>query len=122
MTITRKDFLGAATGGTVLLLLQSCGGGGGGSGGGGGGGGGGGQTCGSSGAAITGNHGHVLSIPAADLTATTNRTYGITGTGDHPHSVTFTPAQLAALGAGTSVMVMSTVNSAHDHAVTATCT
>ena len=121
MTITRKDFLGATAGGTVLLLLQS-GGGGGGGGYGGGGGGGGGQSCGSTGAAISGNHGHVLSIPAADLTATTNRTYGITGTADHTHSVTFTPAQLASLGSGMSVMVMSTVNSSHDHAVTATCT
>lgn len=118
MTITRKEFLGAAAGATVLLLLQSCGGGGGdddddpppG-----------GQSCGSSGGAIAGNHGHVLSIPTADLSATTNRTYSITGTADHAHSVTFTPAQLAALGAGQSVMVLSTTDLAHNHEVTATC-
>src|SRR5262245_33642236 len=127
MTITRKDFLGAAAGGTVLLLLQSCGGGGDGYGGGGGGGGGGGRggggmSCGASGSAIAGNHGHVLSIPAADLTSSTNMTYGITGTADHPHSVTFTPAQLQALAAGQSVMVTSTTNASHDHLVTARCT
>jgi hypothetical protein len=118
MTITRKGFLGAAAGGTVLLLLQSCGGGGGddddddppG-----------GQSCGASGAAIAGNHGHTLVIPSADLTSTTNVTYSITGTADHGHSVTFTPAQLTALGAGQSVMVTSTTNLAHDHVVTASC-
>lgn len=120
MTITRKRFLSAATGGTVLLLLQGCGGGGGddddddnggpstGS-------------CGATGTAIAGNHGHALSIPAADLTATTNRTYDITGSANHAHSVTFTPAQLAMLDAGQSVMVTSTTNSAHEHVVTASC-
>jgi hypothetical protein len=134
MAITRKDFLGAAAGGTVLLLLQGCGGGGdggetdntqpGGDGGGGGGGNDdpGAQSCGAGDAAIAGNHGHALSIPAADLTSTSNRTYDITGTADHGHSVTFTPAQLQALGAGQSVMVTSTTDSAHDHVVTARCT
>lgn len=114
MTITRKDFLGAAAGSTVLLLLQGCGGGGdnppppa--------------QSCGASGAAIAGNHGHSLSIARADLDATTNQTYNITGTANHAHSVTFTPAQLQALKAGQSVMVNSTTDAAHDHAVTASC-
>ena len=120
MTITRKAFLGAATGGTVLLLLQGCGGGGGddddddpptG-----------GQSCGASGNAIAGNHGHMLTIPSADLTATANRTYDIAGTANHGHTVTFTPAQLQALGTGQSVMVTSSTDSAHDHVVTATCT
>jgi hypothetical protein len=123
MTISRKAFLGAASGGAVLLLLQGCGGGGGddddddggnpppG-----------GQSCGSSGNAIAGNHGHMLTIPAADLSATTNRSYDITGTANHAHTVTFTPAQLQALGAGQSVMVTSSTDSAHEHVVTATCT
>ena len=120
MTITRKRFLSAATGGTVLLLLQACGGGGGddddddnGNGGAG--------SCGATGNAIAGNHGHALSIPAADLTATTNRTYDITGTANHAHSVTFTPAQLQMLDAGQTVTVTSSTNSSHDHVVTATC-
>lgn len=116
MTITRKGFLSALGGGTVVLLLQGCGGGGGddddddapGS-------------CGATGSAIAGNHGHVLSIASADLDSTTNRTYDITGTANHPHSVTFTPAQLQSLKAGQSVMVTSTTNSAHDHVVTASC-
>jgi hypothetical protein len=118
MTITRKEFLSAAAGGTVLLLLQSCGGGGGD---------GGddpppsGQSCGASGSAIAGNHGHTLSIPSADLDATTDQTYDIAGTANHGHSVTFTPEQLESLKAGESVMVTSTTVSAHDHVVTASC-
>jgi len=126
MTITRKEFLGAAAGGTVLLLLQGCGGGGddsddddappsnnpppsG-------------QTCGASGAAIAGNHGHTLSIPSADLDSATSRSYDITGTADHGHSVTFSPAQLQSLKAGQNVMVLSTTDSAHEHVVSASCT
>ncbi len=126
MTITRKAFIGAAAGSTLVLLLQACGGG---------------DDdnpaapapaptpgpgpapaqCGSTGAAIAGNHGHALTIPAADLDSATNMTYSILGTANHPHSVTFTPAQLQALKAGQGVTVQSTTNSLHDHAVTATC-
>lgn len=129
MTITRKAFLGAAAS-TAVLLLQACGGGddddsgapapapgpgpapapgpap---------------QQCGSTGGAIAGNHGHALTIAAADLDSPTNRTYDITGQADHPHSVTFTPAQLQALKAGQSVTVQSTTNAFHEHAVTAIC-
>jgi hypothetical protein len=119
MTISRKGFLSAAAGGTVLLLLHGCGGGGddddddddppaG-------------QSCGSTGSAIAGNHGHSLSIPSADLDSITNRTYNITGSANHSHSATFTPAQLQALKAGQSVVVTSTTDAAHEHAVTASC-
>lgn len=115
-TLSRKQFLGAAGSSMVMLLLQGCGGGyddddappGG-------------QSCGASGAAIAGNHGHSLSIARADLDSATNKTYNITGTANHAHSVTFTPAQLQALKAGQSVTVTSTTDSAHDHAVTASC-
>ena len=118
MRLTRKQFLDAAASGTVLVLLQACGGGGddnnpnpspsG-------------QSCGASGAAIAGNHGHVLSIPSADLDSTTDRTYDITGSANHAHSVTFTPTQLQLLKSRQSVMVTSTTDSAHDHVVTASC-
>jgi hypothetical protein len=129
MTITRKAFLGAAAS-TAVLLLHACGGG---------------DDdnsgapapgpapepapapgpapaqCGATGAAITGNHGHALTIPAADLDSATDQTYSILGTANHAHSVTFTPAQLQALKAGQSVTVQSTTDSFHEHAVTATC-
>jgi hypothetical protein len=130
MTITRKAFLGAATAGTVVLLLQACGGGDGedsgaptpapgpapapnpGPGA---------AQCGATGAAIAGNHGHTLTIPAGDLDSATAMTYDIRGTANHSHSVTFTPAQLQALKAGQGVTVLSTTDSSHEHAVTATC-
>lgn len=114
MTITRKHFLGAAAGASVLLLLQGCGGGdyddppGG-------------QACGAGAGAIAGNHGHLLAIPRADLDATSARTYAIQGSANHAHSVTFTVAQLGDLKAGRSVTVTSTTDSAHSHAVTASC-
>jgi hypothetical protein len=116
MTITRKQFLHASAGGTVLLLLKACGGSDDGDGspppa----------QACGATGAAIAGNHGHALSIARADLDSTTSKTYDITAAANHPHSVTFTPAQLQALKAGQSVTVTSTTDALHDHAVTASC-
>ena len=77
--------------------------------------------CGAADAAIAGNHGHALTIPVADLDSATNMTYSILGTANHPHSVTFTPAQLQALKAGQGVTVQSTTDAFHDHAVTATC-
>ncbi|KQU78115.1 MULTISPECIES: hypothetical protein [unclassified Rhizobacter] len=131
MTMTRKGFLGAAAGSTVMLFLQACGGGGsdyngspapapgpapapapgpap--------------QSCGASNAAITGNHGHVLTIPTADLDSATAMTYDIHGAASHSHSVSFTPAQLQALKAGQIVVVTSTTDSQHSHVVTPGCT
>jgi len=117
-------------GGTVVLLFQGCGGGSSYSG----------NTaaggmygnpmptagCGSSGAQISSNHGHMLTVPTADLDSTTAKTYGIMGTATHDHSVTLTPAQLAQLKAGQSVTVTSTVTNAagfgsHSHDVTVSC-
>lgn len=116
MTITRKDFLGTMAGGTVLLILQGCGGGDGydddpsdp-------------QACGATGGSIAGNHGHALTIPRADLDAAANRSYNITGNANHPHTVTFTPAQLQQLKAGQNVTVTSSTDANHEHAVTASC-
>lgn len=117
--MTRKGFLGAAAGGTILLLLQACGGGddndeaattttas---------------KSCGANGAAIAGNHGHTLSIPAADLDSTTSKTYSIQGAATHDHLVTLTVAQLQALKAGQQVSVTSTTDFSHNHVVTITC-
>lgn len=121
--MTRKGFLGAAAGGTILLLLQACGGGdddaapatntGGGttpS-----------KTCGANGTAIAGNHGHVLSIPAADLDSSTDKTYSIQGSSGHDHLVTLTVAQLQALKAGQMVSATSTTDFQHNHVVTVSC-
>ena len=130
MKLTRKQFLGTLGGGTVVLWLQACGGGGGGGYGGGSGtgggtgggyGGGGNLSCGASGANISGNHGHTLTINEADLDSTTDKTYNIMGTAGHNHTVTFTPAQLGQLKSGQSVTVTSTMASSHTHDVMARC-
>lgn len=115
MAVTRKQFLGGLGAGTVVLWLQGCGGGGS------DGGGGGGNQCGATGAAISGNHGHTLTIPEADLSATVDKTYNIMGTAGHSHTVTFTPAQLAMLKSHQSVTVASTTSAGHTHNVTAAC-
>src|SRR5688500_12130451 len=100
MSLTRKTFLNAAGVGSVILFLQACGGWddggapvpapgpapGPGS-----------LKGGSSGGAISGNLGHALTIPAADLDSAVAVTYYIRANADHPHSVTFTPAQLQQL-------------------------
>jgi hypothetical protein len=117
MPMSRKEFLGATAGSTVLLLF-GCGGGGGG---GGNNTGGTAQSCGANGAAIAGNHGHVLTVATADLDSATSKTYDITGTASHAHSVTFTPAQLQSLKAGQSVTVTSSTDALHEHTVTASC-
>ncbi len=137
MSITRKQFLGSVTGGTVTLLIQACGGGaalpeglvllGGGTNGDGtndnpepv-------STCGSSGSEITGNHGHLLTVPTPDLTSTTAITYGIIGSATHDHSLTLSPDDLAQLNSGGAVTVVSSVTDAptfgsHSHGVTVTC-
>ena len=123
MGLNRKQFLGAVGSGSVVLWLQACGGGGSGYGddGGGGGGGGGAQSCGASGTAIEANHGHSLTIPEADLSSSTDKTYNIMGSASHDHTVTFTASQLAQLKAGQSVVVTSSVTSGHQHEVTAHC-
>lgn len=115
MTIkmTRKGFLGALGGGTVVLWLQACGGGGGDDDNGGP------MQCGAN--SITGNHGHALTIPEADLSSATDKVYSIQGNANHDHTVTLTAAQLAMLRAGQSVDVTSTNAGGHDHVVTARC-
>ena len=121
MPMTRKTFLGTASGGTLLLLLDACGGGGGyGSS----------ATtitptlnqCSATGAAISGNHGHALAIPIADLDSAIAMTYSIFGAAGHDHTVTFTPSELKLLKSGQSVVTTSSTTALHQHSVTPSCT
>ena len=73
------------------------------------------------GATIDGNHGHVVTIPPADVAAGTERTYMIQGTSRHPHSITVSAAQFAMLAGGASVELSSTTNAGHSHAITLVC-
>ena len=115
MRINRKQFLGVAAGGGAGLVLAACGGGGYG----------GGSTPASScGSTIAANHGHTLPIAVADVNSTVDKSYDITGTADHSHSMTLTAQQLAQLKAGTAVNVTSTAGGpdGHTHAVAVSCT
>ena len=76
-------------------------------------------SCGAT--AISDNHGHTLTIPAADVDSTVVKTYSIAGIADHNHTITLTPVQLAQIKAMTSVTVSSSVNLSHFHAVTVNC-
>ena len=125
MDKTRRKLLFASAGGTALAVaLASCGGGGGG---------------GYSGPApaptpppppgtlschdtlITGNHGHAVTIPTADLDSMVDMTYNIQGTADHNHTITLTPAQLQMIKAMTATSMMSSTNLSHNHDVTVNC-
>ena len=125
MDITRKRFIELFGTGSALLILHGCGGG---------------SDYGGAPApapgpspapaptigcseAISANHGHTLTIPAADLDSPTARTYDIAGVAGHSHQVTFSPAQLQQLKAGTTVAVASTPfpGDGHSHNVSVTC-
>ena len=119
--LTRKTFLVQLAGGTWVLALGGCGGGG---------------DAGSptsnnppptagagcSATAVSGNHGHTLAIPTADLDSAVAMTYNIQGAADHNHQVSFSAAQLAQLKTGQAVTVTSTVALSHSHDVTEACT
>jgi hypothetical protein len=70
---------------------------------------------------IGGNHGHVLTVSAADVAAGTTRTYDIQGSSLHPHTVTLTAEHFAMLAQNQQVSVRSTTDSGHAHTVTVSC-
>jgi len=116
MDMSRKSFVEALAGSGALLLLGSCGGGGyGGSAGT--------VQTSSCAASISNNHGHELAVAVADLDSPTAKTYDIMGTNPtHTHTVTFSPAQLQQLKAGTAVTVTSTAApDGHTHSVAESC-
>ena len=71
---------------------------------------------------ITGNHGHSVQIPPADVNSTTSMTYNIQGSATHNHTITINPAQFVVLRtAGNTVIVTSTDTQGHVHDVTVSC-
>ena len=69
------------------------------------------------------NHGHELTVSAADVAAGVEKNYNIQGSSAHPHTVTVTAAMFAMLQNNTAVTATSTTNGtpAHPHTVTITC-
>jgi hypothetical protein len=72
-------------------------------------------------AAIATNHGHSMSVSAADETAAVDKTYSIQGSSAHNHTVELTAQHFADLAAGKVVVVTSSTDAAHSHDVTVTC-
>ena len=84
----------------------------------GGGNGGGGGGNGSVAGTISGNHGHVATISAAQLTAANAVALDITGTATHSHSVDLSAQDILDVAGRKSVAKLSSTGSGHDHTVT----
>jgi hypothetical protein len=69
---------------------------------------------------IASNHGHVLTVTAAEVKAGAETTYHIMGTSAHDHTVVITAAMFAMLDAGQQVSTTSTSNG-HSHGITVVC-
>jgi hypothetical protein len=120
MTMTRKEFLrsvvGAGVGAVGVAALVGCGGDDGG-----------GSVdapaaaCTTPTSAIGTNHGHTITVSLTDVNAAADKTYDITGSSPHAHSVTVTAAQFAQIKGGTTLMITSTSGAGHTHAVTVMC-
>jgi hypothetical protein len=67
---------------------------------------------------VSANHGHVATITAAQLTAGNAIQLDIRGTGDHPHTVELTAAEVSQIAARQTVAKNSTTEAAHSHTVT----
>jgi hypothetical protein len=70
---------------------------------------------------IGSNHGHVLMVNQADVDAAADKSYDITGSAAHPHTVAVTAADFAKLAGGESVMLTSSTDASHSHSVTIMC-
>jgi hypothetical protein len=127
MALDRKEFLRTALSmaglGFVASRLAGCGGGSTPNATGAAGTGGGGNACAQAEPfeTIANNHGHVLTVPAADVAAGTLQMYSIQGTSAHDHTVTITPASFATLKAGGTLTLTSSTGSNHSHGVTIVC-
>lgn len=70
---------------------------------------------------ITNNHGHVLTVSVADTNLTSSKTYDISGSSPHSHSVTLTAQDFQQLKQGKPITVASTSAAGHTHDVTVQC-
>lgn len=80
----------------------------------------GGGDCTSPTANIATNHGHSVSISAADVNAAAAKDYTLTG-GGHEHTISLSADQMTMIAAGENVMVTSSSTNGHTHGVTVSC-
>lgn len=113
MRMTRKEFLGL---GIAAVGLAACGGSD--------------SSAGSSAGEclkngadgqIVSNHGHKLTVSAADVAAGADKTYHIKGSATHDHTVVLTSVHFADLAQNKSVSVTSSTTNAHNHPITVVC-
>ena len=74
-------------------------------------------TAGDKSGAISANHGHVVTLTAAQQQAGAAVTLDMTG-GDHPHAVGLRDTEVATIAAGTRFSIESSVVAGHSHTVT----
>jgi len=67
---------------------------------------------------VSNNHGHSAVITAAELTAAGALTIDISGSADHPHTVTLTADEVQQIGSSARVSKESTTDASHSHTVT----
>jgi hypothetical protein len=72
--------------------------------------------------AITGNHGHALTIAAADLDSPVDKTFSIAGTADHDHTITLSGLQLQSIKDKLGATTVSSITFGHSHDVSVNCT
>lgn len=70
---------------------------------------------------IENNHGHVLIIPDSDVLMSAAKTYDITGTAGHSHSVSVTVDGFNQLALKQAISLVSTSGGAHTHNVLVEC-
>lgn len=72
---------------------------------------------------IGANHGHTLTVPAADVAAGVEKSYTLTTNGTHSHTLLVTAAEFATLATGASVVKDSATSPSpgHEHTVTLMC-
>jgi hypothetical protein len=125
MSLTRKEFLtsvvGAVAGAAGAAVLVACGSNGESSDAGVA------KNCATNGglAAIGANHGHMMTVTAADVNAGIDKPYSIQGSAGHTHTVLVTAAQFMTMktNPGTNITINSSVDStpAHMHAIMISC-
>jgi len=70
---------------------------------------------------ISVNHGHNLTVSATDVNSGAEKTYNITGSAGHSHSVTVTADDFLTLKDNLPVTIDSTAGGGHTHSVTVSC-
>lgn len=70
---------------------------------------------------ISYNHGHVFSVPAADIAGGAQHSYDITGSADHSHTVGISADQMATLASNRPLQVTSSAGGGHTHMIDVYC-